>query len=874
MRNLFVERADLASEADVEALVVDRLLAKLRYPDLAVKRKTALTKIAVARGRKKEQFRPDYVLLDRRSRPVVVLDAKSPEDQPEAYHYQVAGYALGLNQNYENENPVRYICVTNGVKLVLWYWDSATPLLKLEFGDFEEDNSAFVQLRSLISYGSIDVARVMEGVFERERPDLNELIRVFNDCHNLIWKKEKHGPTDAFYEFAKLMFVKLREDRRIADKIEAGEVPSLSDFNFSVKWIQEQVEKGVSENPIGDLLFRRIRVDLEEQITRKEKKRIFLREEVLNLRSETVVDVVERLQHFDLHGIDEDLNGRMFETFLNATVRGKELGQFFTPRSVVKYMVRSAGLRVRGKNLPVVLDGCCGSGGFLIEAMAALVHAIDARSDLTDREREKLKKRLYERHLYGIDAAEKIARVARLNMYLHGDGGSTIYAADTLDKEIRSPMGLARDLVGEVEELRESLVDDGLRFDVVLTNPPFSMSYKRSNKDEQRILNQYEIAVTTVGKASATEKSNVLFLERYYDLMAPDAELLTVIDNTVLNGVDSQRYRDFILERFVLRQVISLPFNTFFRAQANVHTSILHLKKREAGETQGHVFMAIMNNIGHDDHQHYTPERDNMPLLQQVYAEWCDHGVAPDLFEPNHNPRENLGCPFQAFIVASEDLDKRRLDAFYYSPDLECTRTAMSRAEERGVLCLSPGSDFEVVPTIKKSEESVLKGQVFRYFEIGDVTPDGAIVRYQNNLFENLPTRARLRVLENDVLFARNNSSRGTAVIIPPEFDGQLVTTGFLAVRPRNHEEALLLWTAFTSETFRKQIYYLAVTASQPEVRNEIFENEMVVPIPPEGEARERLLNRARKVHELQLEILRALQAVRETARNTYEGHP
>ena len=81
------------------------------------------------------------------------------------------------------------------------------------------------------------------------------------------------------------------------------------------------------------------------------------------------------------------------------------------------------------------------------------------------------------------------------------------------------------------------------------------MSYKRSNKDEQRILNQYEIAVTTVGKASATEKSNVLFLERYYDLMAPDAELLTVIDNTVLNGVDSQRYRDFILERFVLRQV-------------------------------------------------------------------------------------------------------------------------------------------------------------------------------------------------------------------------------------------------------------------------------------------------------------------------------
>ncbi len=133
----------------------------------------------------------------------------------------------------------------------------------------------------------------------------------------------------------------------------------------------------------------------------------------------------------------------------------------------------------------------------------------------------------------------------------------------------------------------------------------------------------------------------------------------------------------------------------------------------------------------------------------------------------------------------------------------------MSLAEENGVLRLSPGSDFEVVPPVKKGEEDVLRGQVFRYFEIGDVTPEGAIVKYQENLFENLPTRARLLVRENDVIFARNNSSRGTAVIIPPEFDGQLVTTGFLAVRPQNHEEALLLWAAFTSEIFRKQIYYL-----------------------------------------------------------------
>ena len=46
------------------------------------------------------------------------------------------------------------------------------------------------------------------------------------------------------------------------------------------------------------------------------------------MKPSTILEVVRQLEHFDLHGIDEDLNGRMFETFLNATVRGKELGSF------------------------------------------------------------------------------------------------------------------------------------------------------------------------------------------------------------------------------------------------------------------------------------------------------------------------------------------------------------------------------------------------------------------------------------------------------------------------------------------------------------------------------------------------------------------
>lgn len=871
LRNMFCAQGDLKTEADVEALLVDRLLTKLRYPDNAIRRKHTLQPRRIPRGSKRERFRPDFQLHDRRDTPAIVLDAKAPSENPDSYRYQVAGYALLINSQHSTDNPVRYVAVTNGVKFTVWLWDNDAPLLSLLFSDFREDNPKFVQLRSLLAYGSLDIDRITAPVFKFERPDLNELTQIFKTCHNIIWKKEKLGPTDAFYEFAKLVFVKLREDRRVTEIINSGTTPTLQDFTFSMQWIEDQEAKGISDNPI-QILFQRILTRLEEQIQAGHKKRIFLLEETLNMRADTVAQVVEMLQHLNLHGIDEDLNGRMFQSFLNATVRGKELGQFFTPRSVVKYMARAAALASQGDHLPVVLDGCCGSGGFLIEAMAVLLHSIDRRDDLTNRERDNLKRRLFRDHLYGIDAAEKIARIARLNMHLHGDGGSTVFTADGLDAEVRIPEGSRRELRAEISELYDRLVTGRLRFDVVLTNPPFSMKYERKKDDERRILDQYDIATTADGRPSASEKSNVLFLERYLKLLKPGGEILTVIDNTVLNGVQSQRYRDFLLKHFIVRQVVSLPFNTFFRAEANVQTSVLHLKKREEGEEQGRVFMAILNNVGHDDHQNDTPERDNTMALLDAYEDWRRQSKAPTVMEPNADDSENLGCPFQVFVVAPEQLDSKRLDAFYYSPELVEIHQVMRKREAEGVLRVRLGSEFEVVPRVSDSELHTYSGRVFRYFEIGDVTPSGAIIHHQEMVFDKLPTRARLRVKEGDILFARNNSSRGTTVLVPEEFDGQFVTTGFLAVRPQNRDEGFLLWAAMTSEEWRKQVYYLAVTAVQPEVREDIFRHQMLVPMPATSNAAAVLIEAAKKVHDLQSETWTQLQNVREIAAVAYRG--
>ncbi|OAV66849.1 Type I restriction-modification system methyltransferase subunit [Bacteroidales bacterium Barb6XT] len=74
---------------------------------------------------------------------------------------------------------------------------------------------------------------------------------------------------------------------------------------------------------------------LNKEVRNKKKKILFDETEKIDLKAFTIKGVVEKLEHYDLYGIDKDLNGRLFETFLNATMRGADLGQYFTPRSIV-----------------------------------------------------------------------------------------------------------------------------------------------------------------------------------------------------------------------------------------------------------------------------------------------------------------------------------------------------------------------------------------------------------------------------------------------------------------------------------------------------------------------------------------------------------
>lgn len=827
--NLFCNRANLNNESSVEIFFVNRFLSFLGYSDSDIKTKQSISEIEVGKGSKKEKYKPDYIcFVD--NKPSLIIDAKSPDEKIEGYLYQVSGYALTVNQKFKEDNPVRYVVLSNGFKTNLYNWDDREPLLSLNFDDFEKNNEKLKKFKDLVSYQGIFNQRIPEVEdFEFYKPPIDFIKDIFAKAHNIIWKKEKIAPTDAFYEFSKIIFIKIDQDRKIRDLKQEGKAIKKDNFVFSSHWIASQ--ESVEPNPFNIVLFHQLRDRLEEEIIEKKKKRIFEKGENLNLKPSTTKEVVMLLEHLDLYGIDEDLNGRMFETFLNATVRGKDLGQFFTPRGVVKFMVKLADIKISPKKIERVIDIFCGSGGFLIEAMADLMGKIRELKSLSNKESEKLVNDVKSNYIFGIDANPKISKVARMNMYLHGDGGSRIYQADSLDKRIKLEQGINQELRKEIEELKQLLLGDGLKFDVALTNPPFSMKYERKKPDEKEILEEYEIS-----ESKNSVKSNVLSLERYWCLLDDSSgRLLSIIDDTVLNGVSSKVFRDAIRKKFVIKAIISLPFNTFKNAQTTTKTSILYLRKKVSNtEKQPAVFMAICNNVGHNDFGNDTPERNNLNQVLFAYREFIEKGKLETQIIQNQRKTEMLTCPLQIFIVQPEEL-KERLDAFYYSPELRTIQYKLNKIACDGKIDLKTGSDLVLKPDLSAPKVRDLDGQIFKYLEVGDVNNRGDIVDYQENQLKNLPTRARKITAIGDVIVAKNISSLGSVAIINKDFDNQLVSTGFIVIKPKNKDDTYLLWSILKSDLIQKQMYYLSSTAVQPEVSEDIFKTELLIPIPTDS---------------------------------------
>ena len=254
-----------------------------------------------------------------------------------------------------------------------------------------------------------------------------------------------------------------------------------------------------------------------------------------------------------------------------------DFGQYFTPEPIVEFIVHSIGIDKDWK----ILDTSCGSGGFLLHALKAVR---DEADNIYEDERGNTSWREYwhefaEKHLYGIEINEQISRVAKMNMIIHDDGHTNIVTND----------GLKNNKAIEIEN-RNLNFQDGT-FDLIMTNPPFGSSIKA---DEVNYYQNYELFEKNIGftelkdrisdnnikkKWRTSQNTEILFLERCYRYLREGGLLAIVIPDGVLTNSSSQFVRDWLIERFRILSVVSLPQHTFSHVKAGVKSSILFLRK-------------------------------------------------------------------------------------------------------------------------------------------------------------------------------------------------------------------------------------------------------------------------------------------------------
>lgn len=769
---------DLPNEASVEARFVDPLLHELGFGNNDIKLKTSINEFSIGKGHKPVLYKPDYIITIK-GVPVAVIDAKSPSEDIFCWEHQCSSYCLELNKFYDY-NPVSLYVLTNGVQTAVYKWDKKTPLLVLQLSDFAEKSELYIDFVNLFSKKSLSIVaedlkdRLESSVFKFEQKSLDDLISLFQKIHKYIWSKEKMSPSAAFGELIKILFVKLRSDKKIHEKYGQNPAPSYKDIVFSSYWISIQTE---NESPINDPLLKNLLESLEADIQRRKKKRFFDKGEQVQLNPETIKWVVKELENIDLYGMEEDVHGRMFEAFLDATARGRELGQFFTPRDIVDLMVGLADISVTKDHVDTVLDACCGSGGFLIRALNHMTKKVSLMPGLSSLDREALHEKIRQNSIYGIDAGSNppIYRIARMNMYLHGDGGSNIFWADALDKTIGQVGKTDIEHSFELEELRNIILKKNVKFDIILTNPPFSLKYSREDQYQKEVLNQYDIQVDRgSGKLVKSFLSSVLFIERYRDLISDNGKIFAIIDESILSGQSYAYVRDYIRRQFIILGVISLPGDAFRRSAARVKTSILILRKKKDGEKQSDVFMTSSIFLGIEEK---TAKRIGIGTLNLDDEKKAETSRIIKEFHDYIN-----GTPGSYVIPVSAIND--RIDVkFCVNKQLE--KSKLNAWAKNKINTIKLGKALHLLEDRLVSVKDDSFYQFLRVSYDGLVT-DGDLINGDECSYSNL-----FVTKEWDILYSNMGLGRGAIGIVQPYNAGKFVSNEYTILNAKSHEEAI-----------------------------------------------------------------------------------
>ena len=442
------------------------------------------------------------------------------------------------------------------------------------------------------------------------RDDFTKMLRT---CHNIIRNNDKLSPEAAFDEISKILFMKIGYER----EQHGGRVFTKEEFIEKEKWFEREIRPSLKGTP-KDLSYMQFLFYNTKEAYKDDQ--LFEENELIKIRQNSFEQILEKLEIYNLSDTQDDVKGIAFEKFLGTTFRG-ELGQFFTPRTIVDFMTHV----LDPKEGETICDPTCGSGGFLIKAFEYVREQLESdvkaakeklRAEIEGEDYDKLSEKkqlaineridkmqaalnreldtqvegsrmynLSRNCIYGTDANPRMARTSKMNMIMHGDGHGGVHHHDGL-----------LNVNGIFEE----------RFDVILTNPPFGARIYSVQKiteadkftDESLIAHYkekygdaYDAALKQVndnigksllslydtGKMSGL--TEVLFMERCLRLLKKGGRMGMVLPEGVLNTSNLQRVREYFEGRAKIILICSIPQDVFIAAGATVKPSLVFFKR-------------------------------------------------------------------------------------------------------------------------------------------------------------------------------------------------------------------------------------------------------------------------------------------------------
>lgn len=415
--------------------------------------------------------------------------------------------------------------------------------------------------------------------------------------HNVLWGGGGTDDNEVFSSLTNLILAKIQDE---GDR-EDGEIYQFQSLTFEKDGDELFETNEVLFERINKLYRKALRDKL--NITDKnelEKSYVIDTKKFSLSKLKYTVQKLEGLSFVDgknsLSG--KDILGDFFEGIIRNGFKQTK-GQFFTPINVVKFMLwalqadKLAVKRIKeDKVIPYMIDPSAGSGTFLIEYMKFITYTMKYKNRKnggkynqllgTSREvadkvesewfypdhRENKWARTY---IYGAEINFNLGTATKVNMILHGDGSTNIFVKDGLApfrkyEKSSEPNALNQYVTQNLYQDKE--VNE--QFDLILTNPPFSVQLDNDTKK------------TVIKDFIFGEKKNSenLFIERWYQLLRENGRCAAVLPESVFDTTENKYIRLFIYKYFKIKAVVSLPQLTF-EPYTSTKTSILFIQKKD-----------------------------------------------------------------------------------------------------------------------------------------------------------------------------------------------------------------------------------------------------------------------------------------------------